>query len=140
MRHERWDTACVIASGVVVAGALLPWHRSGGVRRNGFALARVADELGLVTSTTLRVLLIGVFLLPLLTALALAAAVAGWHRTTGLAAWAVGALGLAASMVALHAIGVSQPGPLMSGAAGVAALGCGTRTVRGGERTDVGRP
>jgi hypothetical protein len=120
-----------------VASALLPWHRSGGVVRNGFALARVADDLGLVSSTTLRLLLLGVFFLPLLGALALAAAVAGWHRMTGLATCTVGALGLAASMVALHAIGMSHPGPVMSGVAGVAALGCGARTARGGAPTDV---
>lgn len=134
----RWGVACVATSGAVVLGAILPWHRSGGVRRNGFALARVADDLGLLTSGGLRVLFVAVFLVPLLAALTLAGTVLGWSRAVGLAAICTGALAVAATMVTQSAIGLSQPGPVVTGLAGVAALGCGALTMRTGAPTDVG--
>jgi hypothetical protein len=135
-----WEAACVVVAGAVVGGAALPWHRSGTVRRNGFELARVADSLGLVSSGALRVLFVAVFLLPLLAALTLAAAAAGWHRAMGVAVGSAGVLGLAATMVALNAIGLGQPGPVVTGLAGAAAVGCGARTVRRGAHTDVRHP
>jgi hypothetical protein len=129
----------VVASAAVLGGALLPWHRSGRVHRNGFALARAADDLGLVSSTAYRVLFVAAYLLPLLGALTLAAAVARWHRATGLGACIVGVLAVAATMVALHSIARHhQPGPFVTGLAGVAAIACGLQTLRGGDNTDVG--
>ena len=136
MTHRRVP-ACVAASAVVVSGVLLPWHRSGGVRRNGFALARVADDLGLVSSSPRRVLFVAVFLLPLLAALVLGGAALGWPRAVGSATICVGVLALAATMVVQQAIGVSQVGPVVTGLAGVAALGCGALTLRRGDPTDV---
>lgn len=139
MTSGRWRATCVLAAGAVLGGALLPWHRSGRVHRNGFALARAADDLGLVSTTAFRILFVAAFLLPLLGALTLAAAVAGWHRATAIGACTVGVLALAATMVAMHSIvRHRQPGPVVTGLAGVLAIACGIQTMRTGDHAVVG--
>ena len=121
----------------MAAAALLPWHRSGRIRRNGFALARVAHGLGLVDDGPRRVLFVLVFLLPLLAALTFAAAVAGWWRASGALACATGAVGLASAFVVFRTIRFGQPGPLVATVAAIAALVLGARLALGRNPADV---
>ena len=114
---------------MVAASALLPWHRSGSVRRDAFALARVADNLGLVTGAARQVLFVGVFLLPLLAAASFLAVVAGGRRVAGVCACAAGVIGLSSALVVLRLSGGRQAGPVVAIAAAVVAVGCGVRLV-----------
>lgn len=114
---------------MVAAAALLPWHRSGEVRRNAFALARVAENLGLVSGGPRRALFVAVFLLPLLAASAFLAAVAGRRRMAGICACAAGGVGLASGAVVVRLSGGRQPGPVVAIVAAVAAVGCGSHLV-----------
>lgn len=112
---------------MVAAAALVPWHRSGSVRRNGFALARAADRVGLVTGGWRQALFVCVALLPLLAALVLAAAVLRRSRLTGLFACVVGLVGLASVAVVVGATDTSEPGPPLAALAAVLALASGAR-------------
>jgi hypothetical protein len=114
---------------VVAASAWLPWHRSGQVRRSCFALARIADSLGVVTGAPRRVLFVAVFLLPLLAASTFLAAAIGSRRSTGLLACATGIVGPASAAVVLRLSGGQQVGPVVALAAAVAAVGCGAHLV-----------
>jgi hypothetical protein len=114
---------------VVAASAWLPWHRSGQVRRSGFALARIADSLGVVTGAPRRLLFVAVFLLPLLAASTFLAAALGSRRVTGLLACVTGTVGLASVAVVLRLSGGQQVGPVVALAASVTAVGCGLHLV-----------
>jgi hypothetical protein len=115
----------VASAATVAAAALLPWHRSGSVRRNAFALARVADNLGLVTDGPRRALFTAVFLLPLLAAAVFLAAVAGNRRLVGASSCVAGIVGLASGAVVVRLSGGRQVGPVVAIAAAVTAVGCG---------------
>ena len=117
---------------MVVAGAAatLPWHRSGGVRRTGFELARAADRAGLVTETWQRALLVATFLLPMLAALAFVTAVVGRTRWTGGVVAATAAVGLTSAAIVVRLSGGRQVGPavaiagaLVAGWSGIHLLG-----------------
>lgn len=126
--ERRWAWLAVGAvAAAVVAVALLPWHRSGEVVRSGFELARVADNLGVVTSAPRRALLTMLFLLPLGGALVLLAAAGRWWRWAGLASSLSGAVGLASGYVAVAVTDQVHAGPLLAGAASAAALVAGAR-------------
>lgn len=128
MRRRQWAWLAVASAAAVVAGVgLLPWHRSGGVVRNGFALARVADNLGLVSDGSRRLLFTAVFLLPLLAGLALLASAAGWGPISGLCTFASGAVGLASSVVAVRVTDQWLLGPTVAGTASLLALLAGAR-------------
>jgi hypothetical protein len=120
----------------VAASALLPWHRSGRVRRDGFALARVADDIGLVSGAPRQALFVGVFLLPLLAACAFLAAVAGARRIAGLCACGAGVVGLTSALVVLRQSGGRQVGPVVAIVAAVTAVGCGVHLVLSREASD----
>lgn len=115
-------SACVVLAGVA---AVLPWHRSGGVRRTGFELARAADRAGLVTEGWQRLLLVGAFLLPMVAAVAFLAAVAGRPRWTGGVACVAAAVGLASSLVVVRLSGGRQVGPAAAIAAALVAAASG---------------
>ena len=110
---------------IAVAAAVLPWHRSGQVRRTGFELARAADRAGLVTETWQQALLVTAFLLPLLAAVAFLAAVAGRSRWVGAASCASAAVGLASAGVVLRLSGGRQVGPGVTVLTAIAAGWCG---------------
>ena len=124
---------------VAVGARVLPWHRSGSVERDGFALARVADEIGLVTGSTRRVLFVGVFLLPVLAAATFLAIAAGRRRIAGVGASAVGGIGLASAVVVLRVSGGRQVGPVVTAMAALIAAGCGLSLILRRGRVDDGR-
>ena len=124
----------VIANGALVVGAALPWHQSGSRVRNAFALARVADDLGLVDTGPRRVLLVAVFLVPLLAALTLLAATLDKRRVTGLFTSFAGVVGLTSAAVDLNLSGSRLVGPAVTLAAGLVAMGCGARLVYKGDQ------
>jgi hypothetical protein len=121
----------VVAAVAVAGSALLPWHRSGRVTRDGFALARVADGLGLVTGGPRRALFVGVFLLPLLAALAFGAAVAGRHRWVASLVAVAGVVGLGSALVVFRALRFGESGPVFAMVAGSVAVACGCRLLLG---------
>jgi hypothetical protein len=124
---------------VVVFARVLPWHQSGLEERDAFALARVADEIGLVTGTTRRFLFVAVFLLPVLAAMSFLAAAAGRWRVAGVMTSTVGGVGLASAAVVLSVSGGRQIGPVVTAMAAVVAAGCGLSLVLGRHRGDDGR-
>ena len=126
--ERRWAWLAVGAAAAAVAAvALLPWHRSGEVVRSGFELARVADNLGVVTSAPRRGLLTALFLLPMAAALVLLAVAGRWWRCAGVASSLTGAVGLASASVAVRVTDQVHAGPLLAGAASALALVAGAR-------------
>jgi hypothetical protein len=139
MTPRRRTTDVVVAVGVaadlgLLAGALLPWHQSGTVHRNAFALAKVADDIGLVDTTQRRVLLVAVLLLPLVGGLAFLAATLGRLRVSGVCTAVAGTIGLTSTAVASRLAGSRLIGPAVTAAAGIVAVGCGVRLVYRGDR------
>ena len=139
MNAGRLTTKVVVAVGVVanaalVGGAALPWHHSGARQRNAFALARVADDLGLVDTGPRRALLVAVYLLPLLAAFTLLAATLDRRRVTGLFTAFAGVVGLTSAAVDLNLSGSRLVGPAVTIAAGLVAMGCGARLVYKGDQ------
>lgn len=59
----------VVCSCAALAGALLPWLRTGNARRSAFALARSAEALGFIDTSFRRTLVVLWYLLPFATAL-----------------------------------------------------------------------
>jgi hypothetical protein len=121
---------------VVAAAALLPWHRSGSVGRNAFALARVADNLGLVSDVPRRALFTAVLLLPVLAAVGFLAAVAGNRRLVGLSSCVSGTVGLASGAVVARLSGGRQVGPVVAIVAAVIAAACGLHLVLNRKASD----
>ena len=113
----------------MAAAAVLPWHRSGEVERSAFELARAADSLGLVTGGPRRLLFVCLAVLPLVAALALAAAVADRPRVAGVMSCIVGGVGLASVAVAAWATDASEVGPPVAAVAAFVAVACGTSLV-----------
>lgn len=128
MAGRRWaGLAVASAAAVVAAVAALPWHRSGAVARDGFELARTAENLGLVSDGSRRLLFTAIFLLPLLAGLVLLSTAAGWGALSGLCTFAAGAVGLASSVVAVRATEQWLLGPTVAGTASLLALVAGAR-------------
>jgi hypothetical protein len=139
MTFGRRTTSVVVAIGVIasaalIGGAALPWHQSGSRVRNAFALARVADDLGLVDTGPRRVLLVAVFLLPLLAALALLAMTLDRRRVAGGFTAFAGIVGLTSAAVDLNLSGSRLVGPAVTIAAGLVAVGCGAHLVLKGDQ------
>ncbi|WP_420123603.1 hypothetical protein [Nakamurella sp.] len=93
-RHLRWRIAhCWLAgAGLVlaIAGSFLPWVASGSVTRSIYAIAGVADRLGIAGEGVLARLLAA---LPVLAALCFAPVIAAalrWWRTAGALATSIG--------------------------------------------------
>ena len=117
---------------------MLPWHQSGDVTRDAFALARVADELGLVTGAPRRLLFVGLFLLPMLAALTLLFVTLRRHRWAGASACAVGALGLGCVWVGTAVDGARLLGPAATGAVAFLAIIFGLLLLSRGKVPHVG--
>ena len=69
----------VAAVGTIAVAAALPWAHTGRASRSAFALARTADELGVVRGPLARALFVGLAFLPAAAAAAWVAAVLGWR-------------------------------------------------------------
>jgi len=98
----------------VVDAALAPWHRSGRVERDAFALARAAERAGLVTGASRRVLFVAVFLLPVLAACTLLAATTGRSRLCGVVAVLSAVVAIAGASVVLRLQGTHPAGPWLA--------------------------
>jgi hypothetical protein len=79
----RRTAAVGLTVGAMVAIALaaaLPWAHSGHATRSAFALARTADELGVVRGPLARGLFIALAFVPAAAGASWVAAALGWHR------------------------------------------------------------
>jgi len=112
---------------LVGVAALLPWHRSGRVHRNAFALAHATERLGLVTGTPRRVLFVAVYLLPLVAALTLLAAIDHRRRVVGVLCTIAGIIGLVGALVLLRTPGMHQTGPKVACVVAPVAVAIGVR-------------
>ena len=112
---------------LVGVAALLPWHRSGRVHRNAFALAHAAERLGLVTGTPRRVLFVSVYFLPLLAALAVLAALDRRVRIVGTLCTISGIIGIVGAVVLLRLPGSHQTGPKFALVVAPVAVAIGVR-------------
>jgi hypothetical protein len=54
----------IAGAAVVVAGAFLPWIRSGATTRNSFAMLQIADDLGVINGWPRRAVLVAWFVMP----------------------------------------------------------------------------
>lgn len=117
-----------MATGALVGiAALAPWHRSGRVHRNAFALAHATERLGLVTGAPRRILFVSVYLLPLLAALALLAAIDRRTRIVGGLCVLAGVVGIVGAIVLLRTPGMHQTGPKLACVAAPVAIAIGVR-------------
>jgi hypothetical protein len=113
--------ACI----AVVAAALLPWLKTGDVRRSAFALARSADALGFIDSPLRRALVVSWYLLPFLAAAAwTGAALRRPLVVAGLAA-VVGSMSVAAGSMFMSVArpGIGSVSAVVTGAATLASAG-----------------
>jgi hypothetical protein len=112
----------VAAIATIALAAALPWAHTGRASRSAFALARTADELGVVRGPLARGLFVGLAFLPAAAAAAWIAAVLRWRRvvaTLGAVAGLLTFVGVAAVWRAPVDLG---GGVMLAAAAGVAAL------------------
>ena len=116
---RRGPAVVTMAAGalVMVGASLLPWVRTGGVRRNSYDLLALVERLGFASDGPAEPALRWWPLMPLLAAVAVIAVWWGWPRTGGLvgvvAAIYGGAVGLAVSRVAADVVDV-EPGPTVT--------------------------
>jgi hypothetical protein len=112
-----------LAGAVLTLGtALLPWHRSGQVQRNGFALARAVDRLDLLEGTASRLVLWAWFAVPALVAAAWLASSLRRPRLVAVLAGSVGVIAVVASVIVLAAPFPVLAGPWVGLVAGTATL------------------
>lgn len=123
--------ATLAAGGVVVSLLALPWHRSGGVVRSGWALARVADELGLIEGPARRGLLWAAVLTPALVVAAAVLAAVGRLRIVALPVLLVAAIGLSCALV-LRDVSAGQTGQRTTLGTAAVAVVTGLWTARRG--------
>ena len=112
-----------VAGSVATLGtALLPWHQSGAVDRNGFELARAAGRLDLLETAAARAVVWAWFAVPALVAgvwLAATLRQLGWVVAL---AGTVGAVAILAATVVLAAPIPVEVGPVAALAAGAVTL------------------
>jgi hypothetical protein len=99
------------------------------VGRDAFALANAAEGIGVVTGPGRRILFVAVFLLPLLAASTLLAAVAGRRRLCGWCALGSSMVGMASATVVLRLNGPQLPGPWVAWPVALLALASGGRLI-----------
>jgi len=112
----------VAAVATIAAAAALPWAHTGRASRSAFALARTADELGVVRGPLARALFVGLAFLPAAAAAAWIAAVMRWRRV-------VASLGAVAGLLTFVGVAAVWRAPVdlgagvaLAAAAGVMAL------------------
>jgi hypothetical protein len=123
MLRRRAAVGITVAAVVSIAvAAFLPWARTGQASRSAFALARTADELGVVRGAGARVLFVGLALLPAAAAATWIAAIMGWRR------W-VATLGIVSGSLALVGASEVWRAPVEAGAGVVFGAGTGVVAV-----------
>jgi hypothetical protein len=129
----RWLPAAAAAA-VPASLLLAPWHRSGKVTRSGLELARVADDLELVSGGARRALLVAVLLTPLLAVVTIVAIAAGRERVAAVTLAGAGAVGISCALM-LHGVAAGTTGPRLAIVTGAAAAVAALRlATRGGPR------
>src|SRR2546425_6830511 len=110
----------VAAAGTVavIASAFLPWARTGRVVRSGFGLVRAAQAAGLVRGWPLRLLVAGVFLIPVLAVATWVASALSAALLAALFAGTAGAVGMSAAAIVLASPASTEFGAFASLAAG----------------------
>lgn len=112
----------VAATAAVTVVAALPWAHTGRATRSAFALARTADEIGVLEGPVARALFVGLAFLPAAAAGAWLLAVLGrWQGVAGLGAVA-GILGVVGAVVVWQAPVEPGVGPPLGLATGVVAI------------------
>lgn len=118
---------------VLTLAAFLPWAVSGRVSRSAFALAKTADELGVVEGPPARTLFVALGLLPAAAALTWIAAVQGWRRTMATLGAVGGLLAVSGAVTVRRAPVETGAGVAVAAFAGVGAL-VGAALVAASER------
>jgi len=134
------------ATGLTVAGTIgaavapvLPWARTGRTERTGFALAHLAQRLGLAHSWPLKALLFGVALLPLVAAVVWTAAALEWRRVMATFAVLAGGVAIAGAVIVWRSSVDALVGPVVGAGAGATAVAGAVWTViQTGPRTATG--
>lgn len=88
----------LVAMAVLAVSGFLPWLRSGHRERTGFELIDAARTLHALDSTTVRVLALGMYLLPLAATLSWLALLTERPRTAAVIAVVAGLLGFLAAL------------------------------------------
>lgn len=112
----------VLASCAALAGALLPWLRTGNARRSAFALARSAEALGFIDTSFRRTLVVLWYLLPFATALVWTAGVIRQPAVVLVGGILVGSMSVTAAWIFVSLARSGGPGPAVSLTAGLATL------------------
>jgi hypothetical protein len=120
-RRAAVDLTGVAVAAIAVAAAL-PWAHSGRASRSAFALARTADELGVVRGPLARAMFVALACLPAAAVLVWVAAAMRWHRL-------VAGLGAVAGLLTIVGVVMVWRAPVevgggvhLAAVAGVAAL------------------
>jgi hypothetical protein len=117
-----------VGATVMVGASLVPWVRTGGVRRSSYDLLSLVERLGFAPDGPAESVLRWWPLMPLLAAVAVVAAWWGWPRAGGLvgigAAIYGGGVGLAVGRVSTGLVDV-EPGPVVT-FVGALILGAGS--------------
>jgi hypothetical protein len=111
--------AAVVAIAVATA---LPWAHSGRASRSAFALARTADNLGVVQGPLARTLFVGLAFLPAAAAVVWVAAAMRWHGVVAALGAVAGALTLVGVVTVWRAPVDAGAGAALAGVAGMVAL------------------
>ena len=93
----------VAAVARVAVAAALPWARTGRASRSAFALARTADDIGVLEGVPARALFIGLAFLPAAAAATWVAAVLGRRRWVATLGAMAGTLALVGAVVVWQA-------------------------------------
>jgi hypothetical protein len=105
--------ALLVGLALVVAGAFLPWVRSGTSSRSSFALVRSADRLGVVDDGLGEAVLRGWYLVPLLAAIVLVLIASHRPRVAAGAGLLLALVVAAVATVVLVAAPTTGPGPIV---------------------------
>ena len=107
---------------MVAWGASMPWVRVGRVDRSAFALARWAQNVGVVDGPYRRAAVIALFITPALAGLLVIALSLSWHRFAAGTACLVAFVGLGAGGIMSRVSRQLQPGPIVTLVGGAASL------------------
>ncbi|MBV8960660.1 MAG: hypothetical protein JOZ37_04605 [Actinobacteria bacterium] len=119
----RGGTGLTVAGAIGVAVApVLPWARTGRAARSGFALAHLAQRLGLAHTWPLKALLFAVALLPLLAAVVWTAAALEWRWVMAALAAVAGGIAIAGAVIVWRSTVHALVGPPVGAVAGAAAV------------------
>jgi hypothetical protein len=107
---------------VIAVAAVLPWAHSGRASRSAFALARTADELGVVEGPLARAMFVALACLPAAAVVVWVATAMRWHRVVAGLGAVAGLLTTVGVVTVWRAPVDVGSGVYLAAAAGVVAL------------------